>query len=255
MPASRSPRPYRWLAQYYDELFAFGRTWSEAARQDILGSILPRVTCACDLACGTGTNALSLARRGIRMYAVDLAPDMCRLARAKARRAAVPLRVIRADMRKLRLPETADLVTCEFDALNHVPRKSDLALVAKAVARALRPGGYFYFDVNNQPAFEQAWPLTWFMEKPGVAVVMHGRYDCGRGKARSDVEWFIREARVWRRRHEHVEEVCWTGQEIRGTLREAGFGSVRGWDAAPYFGESPTMQPGYRTIYLARKRV
>jgi SAM-dependent methyltransferase len=236
------------------EVFALGLSWSEAARQDILGPILPRVTSACDLACGTGTTALSLARRGIRMSAVDLSPDMCRLARAKARRARVPLRVLRADMRDFRLPEAVDLVTCEFDALNHVPRKGDLALVAKSVARALRPGGYFYFDVNNRLAFERVWPLTWFIEKPGVAVVLHGGYDRGRDRAWSDVEWFIREGRVWRRYHEHVEEVCWTASEIRGTLREAGFGAVRGWDATPYFGESPTMQPGHRTIYLARKR-
>jgi SAM-dependent methyltransferase len=50
------------------------------------------------------------------------------------------------------------------DVLNHVPEKADLALVAKAVCRALRPGGYFYFDVNNRLAFEKLWPGTmWYM--------------------------------------------------------------------------------------------
>jgi len=247
------PAPYKWLARYYDELFAFGLTWSAAARDKILRRILPRVESACDIACGTGTTALLLARRGIRMFAVDLSPDMCRIAREKARRTGSPLRVLRADMRKFRLPEPVDLVTCEFDALNHVPRKTDLALVAKAVARALRPGGYFYFDVNHLVAFERVWPLAWFIEKPGVAVVTHGGYDPKRGKAWSDVEWFIQEGRLWRRQHEHVEEVCWTSAEIRGTLRETGFVSVRAWDATPFFGKSATMRPGYRTIYLARK--
>jgi SAM-dependent methyltransferase len=147
-------RPYRWLAEYYDKLFTFHLPWFEAARQRVLGKILPRLESACDLACGTGTTALALAAKGIKMFAVDLSPAMCRIARRKARRARLPLGVLRADMRSFRLPEPVDLVLCEFDALNHVPRKADLARVARAVARALRPGGYFYFDVNNHLAFE-----------------------------------------------------------------------------------------------------
>jgi hypothetical protein len=38
-------------------------------------------------------------------------------------------------MRSFRLPEPVDLVLCEFDALNHVPRKADLARVARAIVR------------------------------------------------------------------------------------------------------------------------
>jgi len=53
--------------------------------------------------------------------------------------------------------------------------------------------------------------------------------------------------------HERVEEVCWTPSEIGRTLREAGFGQVRAWDATPFFKNDPTIRPGYRTFYLARK--
>src|SRR5690242_10520551 len=143
MPAPN--RPYRWLAEYYDQLFDFHLDWFERARQTILGRILAGVESACDLACGTGNTALRLAREGIRMTGVDLSPAMCRIAREKARRAGFPLRVIHADMREFRLPELVDLILCEFDALNHVPQKQDLARVAGAVSQALRPGGHFYF--------------------------------------------------------------------------------------------------------------
>lgn len=250
---TRPVRPYKWLAEYYDQLFSFALAWSEAARRTILGRMLPRVKSACDLACGTGTTALGLAGKGIKMYAVDLSPVMCRLARQKARHAGLSLRVIRADMRSFRLPEPVDLVLCEFDALNHVPRKADLARVARAVARALRPSGYFYFDVNNRLAFEKVWPLTWCMEKPGFVVVMRGGSDYRHDRAWSDVDWFICDGSRWRRRRERVEEVCWTASEIRRSLREAGFDRVRTWDAAPFFKNDPPIQPGYRTVYLARK--
>ncbi len=130
---------------------------SSAARERVLGRILPHVETACDLACGTGATALNLAHEGIRMYAVDLSPLMCRLTREKAARTRLPVRVLRADMRNFRLPEPVDLITCEYDALNHVPQPADLRTVAKVVARALRPGGYFYFDVNNSLGFERYW--------------------------------------------------------------------------------------------------
>ncbi len=245
--------PYRWLAQYYDELFSSSRAPIDAARERVLGPILPHVETACDLACGTGTTALVLARRGIRVYAVDLSPLMCRFAREKANGARLPLRVLRADMRSFRLPEAVDLITCEYDALNHVPRRADLQRVAKAVARALRPGGHFFFDVNNSLAFKRYWRSTHWIEKPGVAMIMHGDYDRRRNKAWIDVELFARDGSCWRRHHERVEEVCWSSSEIRRTLRKVGFDQVRAWDSTPFFKSNPLIRPGCRTIYLARK--
>src|ERR1041385_7349182 len=138
-------RPYKWIAHYYDQLFTFHTPWFEQARRRLLGHILPEVKSACDLACGTGTTALGLAAKGVKMFGVDLSPVMCKLSRQKARRLGLPFRVIQSDMRNFTLPEQVDLVLCEFDALNHIPNKSDLALVANSVARALRAGGHFYF--------------------------------------------------------------------------------------------------------------
>jgi len=246
-------RPYTLLAKYYDQMFNVSLPAAEAARARLLGKVLPRAASACDLACGTGTTALELARKDLRVFAVDLSPAMCDLTRKKARRARLPLTVINADMRDFHLPEPVDLVTCEFDALNHVPSKSDLASVACAVARALRPGGHFYFDVNNRRSFEEAWQSTWWTELPGAVIVIHGGYDRARDRAFSDVELFVREGRHWQRFRERVEKVCWTSTEIRDALSEAGFDRIRAWDAARFFKSNPAIRTGHRTFYLARK--
>jgi SAM-dependent methyltransferase len=251
---STSTKPYRWLAEYYDQFFGSFTAFSDSARAVVLGPILPRVKSACDIACGTGTTALQLAQQGIKMFGVDLSAEMCRQARAKARRAGLALDVIQADMRRFRLPERVDLVLCEFDALNHVENKSDLKLVAASVARALNPGGYFYFDVNNRLAFEKVWPSTWWQDKGDVALVMHGGYDRERDKGWTNVEWFFRRGRYWVRRQERVEQVSWTPAEIRATLRAAGFDRIRAWDATPFFGSDPYILPGCRTVYLARRK-
>lgn len=246
-------KPYRWLAQYYDQIFSPFRLPLDQARERILHPILPHVGTACDLACGTGTTALILARKGIKTYAVDLSPLMCRLAREKAGRARLPVHVLRSDMRSFRLPELVDLITCEADALNHVPRKRDLRMVARAVARALRPGGYFFFDVNNSLGFRRYWSGTAWFEKPGVAVVMRNGYNHRADRAWSDIGWFVRDGTCWRRHHERVEEVCWDAGEIRRVLRDNGFDRLRAWDAASFFKSNPLIVPGCRTVYLARK--
>ena len=244
--------PYKLLALYYDQLFEPLRRPMGRARRQILGDILKRTTAACDLACGTGTTAVELARRGIRMFALDASPAMCRLARRKARASGVRVRVLRGDMRSFRLPEAVDLVTCEFDALNHVPRRSDLNRVARAVARALKPGGYFFFDVNHRRAFEKVWTGTWWHELPGVVLVMHGGYDRRRRKGWSNAEWFVQKGKSWRRSSERIEEVAWTATEIRQSLRRAGFGKIQSWDEAPFVPEWK-IPPGFRTVYLAQK--
>jgi SAM-dependent methyltransferase len=252
MLRSSEVKAYGWLARYYDDLFLSFRP-IDLARERILKRILPRVRTACDLACGTGTTALILARKGLKVYAVDLSPAMCRIAREKARRARRPVRVLRADMRNFRLPEAVDLITCEFDALNHVPRKADLRPVAKAVHRALGPGGYFFFDVNNSLGFERYWSGAVWFEKPGVVVVMRNGHNRQADRAWCDMELFIREGSRWRRHQERVEEVCWTRNEIRRTFQEAGFDQLRAWDEAPFFGKNSPVGPGCRTVYLARK--
>lgn len=245
--------PYDRLAKYYDELFAPYARLAAAARRRILQPVMPGVRTACDLACGTGATALALARQGIPVFGVDLCGPMCRVTREKARREALPVRVLRADMRRFRLPEPVDLVLCEFDAINHVPRKPDLALVARAVARALRPGGHFYFDVNNRLSFRKLWPLAWFHDRPDVALVMHGGYDRRRDKGWSDLDWFLRDGRRWRRVRDRVEEVCWEPAEIRGALHAAGFDRVSASDAQPFFPRDSMIGRGCRTFYLARK--
>jgi SAM-dependent methyltransferase len=255
MARARVMPPYAVFAAFYDQLVAVHRPMFEKARRRILARLFGRVRLACDLCAGTGTTALELARGGsMRVYAVDASPQMCGVARAKARRAKLPVQVIEADMRSFRLPEPVDLVTCEFDAINHVPRKQDLERVARAVARALRPGGHFLFDANTRRSFREVWPMNWVTEGRGFFLANRGGYDARRDKGWTVCEWFFPAGKSWRRLTERYEEVAWSKSEIRRVLGKAGLRLVRSWDQTQFARGRPWLKPGCRIFWLARKQ-
>lgn len=246
-------RPYTVLARFYDRLMPQVAAMNRHARRRVLGKILGSARSVCDLGCGSGETALDFASRGRRVYAVDNSPALCRLVRKKARRRKLPVRVLCKDMRRFRLPETVDLVTCEFAALNHAPRQADLLTVCRAVARALRPGGWFYFDINTPRAFAEQTPAGHWIEQRAFKLVMHGRWDARRRVCPLDFEWFLPSGRRWRHVRERVLHVAWSDAEIRRALRRTGFGGIRAWDGPAVRPPAMKSQPGFDTYYLAQK--
>jgi SAM-dependent methyltransferase len=140
-------RPYSQLAKAYDEtigLPAFRHIrWAFetlARRYDI------RFCAAADIGCGTGLFARYLSDcGGAPVWAVDISPEMLRVAESNCLGANVKL--LRQDIRCLRLPEPVDLVTSNFDALNHLTGEGDLRHAFQRIAGNLRPGGHLYFDL------------------------------------------------------------------------------------------------------------
>src|ERR1017187_3370932 len=137
------------LAEHFDRVFTGYRGFIDAAHRAIVEPILPK-------SASPATWRAARARRrspwrpAVSERTAWVSPRACRAPpRRKARERKLPLRVIQADMRDFRLPEPVDLILSEYDAINHVPRHSDLRRVSSAVAGALNPGGWFFFDVNN----------------------------------------------------------------------------------------------------------
>lgn len=246
--------PYSILARYYDRLVGDeARKMNRHARRKILGETLARARVVCDLGCGTGSTAIELARAGKKIYAVDLSPSMCRLAREKVRRARRSVRVICADMRSFRLPEPVDLVLSEFNPLNHLPRRSDLVRAFRAVASNLQPSGWLCFDLNTCRSLKEQYTVPQWIERHDFCLIIHGRFDPRRLKAYLDFDWFIPGGKTWRRYRERMADTCWSDTEIRSALRQAGFRRIRHWDGVDVRPPSPHLHQGYDAYYLAQK--
>jgi SAM-dependent methyltransferase len=125
-----------------------------------------------DLGCGTGEDAVFLASRGVRVHAMDVAPEMVARTRAKAERAGVAARVHveeRAAEDVASAGEGFDGAYSDFGALNCAA----LGSVGEGLARALRPGAPVILSVIGR------WPLPALVARPfmgtGAARSRHPR--------------------------------------------------------------------------------
>jgi SAM-dependent methyltransferase len=129
---------YEKLADLYDRIFS-DESYYRRYERFILRATGLRRGRVLDLACGTGRLGARLIRRGFDVTGVDRSPAM--LARARRR----GLAVHRGSIESFRL-SGFDLAVCTFDSLNHLDR---LDRVFSCASRALRPGGWFVFDLNT----------------------------------------------------------------------------------------------------------
>ena len=108
--------------------------------QERLRARLPAGSRVLDLGCGTGEDALYLASRGVYVHAIDVAPGMLELARAKAAERGLGEERVRFEQRAAEDAAGAgsgfDGAYSGFGALNC----AELPAVAAALAAALRPG-------------------------------------------------------------------------------------------------------------------
>ena len=144
--STTAARPYAAFADVYDRTVGMP---TFLVLRDIFERLARRYgigfRSAADLGCGTGLFARHLCTsRGVPVIAVDRSPEMLRHARNHCRGLAV--RVLRQDIRELALPHPVDLVTANFDTLNHVVDERDVRAVLRRVFDNLRPGGHFLFD-------------------------------------------------------------------------------------------------------------
>lgn len=143
---SHVARPYSDFARAYDRALglpafaAFRGAFEELVRR--YGISFRSVA---DIGCGTGLFAGYLARsRGVPVVAVDISPEMLKEAEKNTEGTCVAL--LRQDIRALCLPAPVDLITANFDTVNHLLRDTDIFALFGRVKENLNPGGFFMFD-------------------------------------------------------------------------------------------------------------
>jgi SAM-dependent methyltransferase len=159
----RFARGYSRLAPAYDRALGIPNfIGTRAAFEALVKRYSISFRSAADIGCGTGLFACYLNQCwGVPVFGVDRSPEMLRIAMRNCRASQVAF--LRQDIRCLQLPFAVDLITANFDTLNHLLNPHDLVRALRRVAGNLRHGGHFTFDLIT-PCEPLGGELTQFRE-------------------------------------------------------------------------------------------
>ena len=202
----------------YEAVVAF---YNEILRRE---GVKPRT--AVDLACGTGSVALLLARQGMAVTAVDMSEEMLTAAAQKAAGEENPPIFACQKLQELKLPRGVDLAVCALDSLDYILDPKDCAEAIRRVYKALNPSGIFIFDVNTPEKLRAMDGQVFLDEDDDVYCVWRGEFDEQTNICSYGMDLFQRRGDVWRRSFEEHREYAYSEEQLRGYLKAAGFTNV-----------------------------
>ena len=225
--------------------------WADYLERHFARSALPIHT-VLDLACGTGSLTLELARRGYEMIGVDQSEEMLAQAAEKCRQASeIPPLFLHQSMDKLDLYGTIDACVCCLDSVNYVTSPQKLERAFQRVHTFLMPGGLFMFDVNTPDKLRALDGQVFLDESADAYCVWRADYSARRRVCTYGMDLFTLEPDGrWSRADELHEEYAYEPDELEALLVRAGFSRIKQYGErklrAPKAGEG-------RIFFAARK--
>ena len=202
----------------YEAVVAF---YSEILRRE---GFAPRT--AVDLACGTGSVALLLARQSLQVTAVDMSEEMLTAAAQKAAGEKNPPVFACQMLQELCLPRGVDLAVCALDSLDYILDPKDCAKAIRRIYKALNPGGIFIFDVNTPEKLQAMDGQVFLDEDDDVYCVWRGEFDDRTNICSYGMDLFQRSGDVWHRSFEEHREYAYSAEQLTGYLKAAGFRNI-----------------------------
>ena len=242
---------YHALAKSYDRLtndVDYGQT------VEFYKQILAREGCAprtaVDLACGTGSVTLLLAREGMAVTGVDLSEEMLTVASQKVQEETNRPIFICQPLQKLRLPRGVDLAVCALDSLDYILDPEDCQEAIRRVYKVLNPGGIFIFDVNTPEKLRAMDGQVFLDEDEDVYCVWRGEFDGKTNICSYGMDLFQRQGEIWHRSFEEHREYAYSQEMLTEFLKAAGFGKILVYGDRRF--EAPG--PGEQRIYFSARK-
>ena len=181
---------------------------------------------AVDLACGTGSVAAILAKRGLAVTGVDMSEEMLTVAQQKCCDLENPPRFVCQSLQRLWLPRGVDMAVCALDSLDYVTNPEDCKEAIRRAYKALNPGGIFIFDVNTPEKLRAMDGQVFLDEDDDVYCVWRGEFDEKTNICSYGMDLFQREGTLWHRSFEEHREYAYSQAQLTGFLKAAGFTQI-----------------------------
>ncbi len=205
---------------------------------------------AVDLACGTGSVAVLLAERGLKVTAVDMSPEMLCVADQKAESLPNKPTFVCQKLQQLYLPKGVDLAVCALDSMDYITNPDDCKKAISRVYKALNPGGCFIFDVNTPEKLRAMDDQIFLDEDDDVFCLWRGAFDEETNICTYGMDLFQRKGASWQRSYEEHREYAYSAETLVDYLKSAGFTHIE------VFADRELCPPriGEQRIYLKARK-
>ena len=228
--------PYEEILAFYKQLWA-------------VYSLKPQA--AVDLACGTGSMAVLLAKEGLSVLGVDQSEEMLTVAADKAAELEEnPPYFVRQRMEKLRLPAPVELVVCCLDGINYVTEPAELRETFVRVYKAQKPGGVFIFDLTTETKLRGLDGQIFLDEDDAVFCLWRAEFDPETRVCAYGMDIFQKRGTLWRRSREEHLEYAYRVDELTQWLADASFTRIQAYGDRKLEPPAPDEQ---RIFFAAQK--
>lgn len=205
---------------------------------------------AVDLACGTGSVTVLLAKQGLQVTGIDMSWEMLCMAEQKAQDLVNRPMFVCQKLQELYLPKAVDLAVCALDSLDYITDPKDCKEAIRRVYKALNPGGCFIFDVNTPEKLRAMDGQIFLDEDDDVYCVWRGEFDEETNICTYGMDIFQREGDTWYRSDEVHEEYAYSREQLTEYLKGAGFTHIE------VFADRQLCepQPGEQRIYFKARK-
>ena len=205
-----------------------------------------------DLACGTGSLTVELAKRGYDMIGADQSEDMLYQAREKAEEEEQEILFLEQDLREFELYGTVDSIVCTCDSLNYLLEDEDVQQVFKLADNYLDPGGLFIFDVNTEYKFRDVMGDRVQAETYETSAYIWQNYYYEDEKINEyQVTFFQQQGELYSREEEIHYEKAYSVDQLKSWLEKADLKVLGIYDA---FTMEPAKPESERICFVAAEQ-
>lgn len=176
-----------------------------------------------DLACGTGSMSIPLAKKGFNVIGVDLSQEMLSVASQKAFENDCVISLFNAEMQNFKSPQLADGCICCLDSLNHLTNQQDVIDTFISVYDNLKDDGLFIFDVNTVYKHQNILADNTFVFEDDDYYLVWDNEAVDDFEVRILLDMFIFNGESYDRYSEEFNERAYTTDFLTKCLKDTGF--------------------------------
>lgn len=205
-----------------------------------------------DLACGTGSISVEMAKKGFDVIGVDSSIGMLNAARQKTYECGEQILLLNQSMDDIDLFGTVDCAVCVLDSINHLDGAQQVKRTFEKVSLFMNPGGAFAFDVNTLYKHKNVLADNTFVyDLDELYCVWQNSFNEADGSVDITLDFFEEDEGAYYRSYESFTERAYDLADIAKWLEDAGFEVIGIFDDMTTEKAHPETE---RAVFLAKKK-